>query len=266
MLVCGDAVGRAFAGTPPSTLGLMTSQSPVQSTRMPIEVWSDLLEGNRRFAAGKAIHPAQSPTAREDLIHGQAPEAAVLACADSRVPPELVFDAGLGELFDIRTAGEVLDDAVIASLEYAVEHLHVKVLAVLGHEGCGAVKAAVEGLDSLANDFDDCDCFAHSAEVVGEVADPDRADRVAAGHDDHLESLLARQDSPIVREVGESIRQARQADLDEAEDFERAHVARTIELIVDRSEPIRMALAEGRLAIAGARYLLTTGLVEVLSF
>lgn len=233
----------------------MTNQAPVQSSRVPGEVWADLLEGNRRFAAGHAIHPAQDAASRSGLVHGQAPEAAVLGCADSRVPPELVFDAGLGELFSIRTAGEVLDDAVIASLEYAVEHLHVKVLVVLGHEGCGAVKAAVDGVAELATRFDDCDCF-----DVPEGAARDEA------HADHLEAMLAAQDSPIVREVGASVAQAMDADLEDSADFERAHVARTIELLADGSEVIRLALAEGRLMIAGARYVMHDGLVEVLSF
>lgn len=217
--------------------------------------WSRLLQGNRRFAEGTAEHPWQDRETRERLLDGQHPDAAVLSCADSRVPPEIIFDQGLGDLFDIRTAGEVLDDAVIASLEYAVEHLGVSLIVVLGHEGCGAVKAAVDGVAELATRFDDCDCF--------DV--PEGAARADA-HADHLEALLAAQDSPIVREVGASVAQAMDADLEDAADFERTHVARTIELLVDGSEVIRLALAEGRLMIAGARYVMHDGLVEVLSF
>ena len=217
--------------------------------------WSRLLQGNRRFAEGAAEHPWQDRETRERLLDGQHPDAAVLSCSDSRVPPEIVFDQGLGDLFDIRTAGEVLDDAVVASLEYAVEHLGVSLIVVLGHEGCGAVKAAVDGVAELATRFDDCDCF-----EIPEGAARDEA------HADHLEALLAAQDSPIVREVGASVHAAMEADLEDAADFERAHVARTIELLVDGSETIRLALSEGRLMIAGARYVMRTGLVEVLSF
>ncbi|GAB4253358.1 MAG: carbonic anhydrase [Acidobacteriota bacterium] len=122
------------------------------------EVWSALLEGNRRFAAGK---PLRRDLLRERaaLVVGQAPAAAVLACSDSRVPPEYVFDAGLGELFVVRTAGHFLSDAALGSLEFAVHVLGVPLLVVLGHEGCGAVQAAVaaragrpvEGPPALAN-------------------------------------------------------------------------------------------------------------------
>ncbi|OZG61497.1 carbonate dehydratase [Bifidobacterium lemurum] len=219
--------------------------------------WSRMLQGNRRFAEGNPEHPWQDRITRDSLTHGQHPDAAVIACADSRVPPEIIFDQGLGDLFTVRTAGEVLDDAVIASLEYAIEQLHVSVLVVLGHEGCGAVKAAVDGIDALANEFDDCDCF-HATDAAAH-ADPEV-------HVAHLAAMLAAQDSPIIREVGQSVFEAQQADLETAEDFERAHVARTIELLVERSEVIQRALGEGQLMIAGARYLLTTGKVEVLSF
>lgn len=233
--------------------------------------WSRMLQGNRRFAEGNPEHPWQDRETRDGLIHGQHPDAAVIACADSRVPPEIIFDQGLGDLFTVRTAGEVLDGAVIASLEYAIEQLHVSVLVVLGHEGCGAVKAAIDGVDALANEFDDCDCF-HTTGVGADAGDGNASTDADAGFADpethvaHLAAMLAAQDSPIIREVGQSVFEAQQADLETAEDFERAHVARTIELLVERSEVIQRALGEGQLMIAGARYLLTTGKVEVLSF
>lgn len=238
-------------------------QEPFDTTENTANAaWSRLLQGNRRFAEGQAEHPWQDRESRERLTNGQHPDVAVLACADSRVPPEIVFDQGLGDMFTIRTAGQVIDDAVIASLEYAIEHLGVRLLVVLGHEGCGAVKAAVDGIAELADRFDDCDCF-DLPEGMGEA---EAAAAHARLHADHLEELLAEQDSPIVREVGASVHAAMDDDLDEAEDFERAHVARTIELLIDRSDVVRRALAEERMMIAGARYLLTTGLVEVLSF
>src|SRR3954469_10461628 len=97
-----------------------------------------LHDGNARFVSGASQHPNQTAEARQALVSGQAPFAALLSCVDSRVPPELVFDTGLGELFVARTAGQVIDEAVIGSLEYAVSALGVRLIMVLGHSGCGA--------------------------------------------------------------------------------------------------------------------------------
>lgn len=104
-----------------------------------------LLAGNQRFAAGQCRHPHADGVRRSEIGGGQHPVAAVLSCADSRVPPELVFDQGLGDLFVIRLAGNIPDDAAMGSLEYAAEHLGVQVAIVLGHKRCGAVEAAVKG-------------------------------------------------------------------------------------------------------------------------
>ena len=106
---------------------------------------AQLVEGNRRFVSGEVARPHQSAARRAELAKGQAPVAIVLTCSDSRVAPELYFDQGLGDLFVIRNAGNVLDDHVLGSIEYAVEHLHVPLLIVIGHEKCGAVSAAVGG-------------------------------------------------------------------------------------------------------------------------
>lgn len=108
------------------------------------EVWVHLLRGNQRFAAGAQLHPRSRPERREALLAGQAPTAAVLGCSDSRIPPELAFDQGIGDLFTVRTAGEVADDVVLGSLEFAVTALRVPLLVVLGHTSCGALRAAVE--------------------------------------------------------------------------------------------------------------------------
>ncbi|MBN1575188.1 MAG: carbonic anhydrase [Chitinispirillaceae bacterium] len=104
-----------------------------------------LLEGNRRFAGFLLTHPHQDHKRRKECAARQQPFAALLGCADSRVPPEVVFDCGIGDLFVVRTAGTVLDNAAIASLEYAVGHLHVPLLIVLGHTSCGALTAALTG-------------------------------------------------------------------------------------------------------------------------
>jgi carbonic anhydrase len=102
-----------------------------------------LIEGNRRFATGHPTHPHESQEWRESLTSGQHPYAVILGCSDSRVSPEVVFDEGLGELFVVREAGHVADDDTLGSIEYAVEHLHVPLIVVLGHQSCGAVAAAV---------------------------------------------------------------------------------------------------------------------------
>lgn len=109
-----------------------------------LEIWADLMIGNRRFVAGRGSERELIKT-RSILAAGQHPKVAILACADSRVPPELVFDKNLGELFVVRVAGNLADPAVVGSLEYAVEHLGVKVVVIMGHEKCGAVAAAASG-------------------------------------------------------------------------------------------------------------------------
>ena len=104
-----------------------------------------LLEGNQRYITGGALHPNQSFEHRLELAEGQKPIAAILTCADSRVSPEIIFDQGLGDLFVLRVAGNVINDLFVGSLEYAVEHLNVSLLMVLGHSECGAVDATVKG-------------------------------------------------------------------------------------------------------------------------
>jgi carbonic anhydrase len=103
------------------------------------------MAGNQRYVRDKEQHPDESFARRKELVGGQNPFAVILGCADSRVSPELLFDQGLGDLFVIRVAGNIIDDAVLGSIEYAVLHLGTKLIVVLGHEKCGAVSAAVEG-------------------------------------------------------------------------------------------------------------------------
>jgi carbonic anhydrase len=110
-----------------------------------------LLEGNQRFVAGKLEHPNQTPARRDEVAKGQHPFASVLACSDSRTPPEIIFDRGLGDIFTVRVAGNVADKVVIESLDYSVKHLGVRVVMVLGHRRCGAVIAAVDGHEGTAD-------------------------------------------------------------------------------------------------------------------
>ncbi|MEZ5425400.1 MAG: carbonic anhydrase [Pyrinomonadaceae bacterium] len=105
-------------------------------------IWTDLMKGNASFVKG-GHSTGNLVSARAELTKGQKPEVIVLGCADSRVPPELIFNKNLGELFVIRAAGNIADPISLGSIEYAVEHLHSKVLVILGHENCGAVGATV---------------------------------------------------------------------------------------------------------------------------
>ena len=235
--------------------------------------WSRLLAGNRRFAQGKMTHTWQDRETRESLIDSQRPDAAVLSCSDSRVPPESIFDAGLGDMFTVRTAGQIIDDSVLASLEYAVDKLHVSLLVILGHQHCGAIQAADQQLGVLASRVRHGDDSSETAQSLASVIDDIEAmDDAQAAQDaqnqleESLENLLPEAQSPIVRLVGPSVLQAYEAQLRDHADIERVHIAHTIEELVDRSQPIQQALADERLIIVGARYCMDTGLVEVLSF
>ena len=112
--------------------------------RTPQEALGLLKAGNDRFARNASSPVSLSVNRRRELADAQHPIAIVLSCADSRVPPEFVFNVGLGDLFVVRTAGEVIDRSILATIEYGAEHLNIPLLVVMGHESCGAVKAAVE--------------------------------------------------------------------------------------------------------------------------
>ena len=111
-----------------------------------------LKQGNQRFADGKPKHMHTSRERRESLVSGQDPCAVILSCADSRVPTELVFDQGLGDLFVIRNAGNVMVEDVMGSVEYAALHLQTQLVVIMGHEGCGAVTAALKSREERAKE------------------------------------------------------------------------------------------------------------------
>jgi carbonic anhydrase len=112
----------------------------------PDSVISWLKQGNREFVHGQFNVRGIDSSLRIEISSGQTPKAVILACSDSRVAPELIFDKGLGDLFVIRVAGNISDDAVVGSIEYAVEHLHTSLVVVMGHKNCGAIAAAVADL------------------------------------------------------------------------------------------------------------------------
>jgi carbonic anhydrase len=140
-----------------SALAVFATASEETSDISAEQALQKLMEGNARFASGNITHPDQSADRRTELVLGQHPFAVVVGCSDSRVPPEVVFDQGLGDIFVVRTAGEVMDNVTLASIEYAVEHLNVPLVVVLGHDSCGAVIAVIKGgevpghLGSLVN-------------------------------------------------------------------------------------------------------------------
>jgi carbonic anhydrase len=127
------------------SLAVLTTASEDKPAITAQQALQKLAEGNARFVQEKATHPHQSAERRAEVIPGQNPFAVILGCSDSRIPPEIIFDQGIGDLFVVRTAGQVVDDVALGSIEYAVEHLGVPLVVVLGHDKCGAINATIAG-------------------------------------------------------------------------------------------------------------------------
>lgn len=189
-----------------------------------MSAWKALKEGNERFVAGEPIHPSQDVARRAALANGQKPTAAVFGCGDSRVAAELIFDQGLGDMFVVRTAGHVVDSAVLGSLEFAVAVLNVPLIVVLGHDSCGAVKATLAALDG-------------GAVPGGYLRD-------------------------IVERVTPSILLGRRDGLSAVDEFEARHVNETVSMLASRSTVIANGIAAGSLAVVGATYHLADGRVS----
>ncbi|WP_093607013.1 carbonic anhydrase [Streptomyces indicus] len=172
---------RAFLGLGVAAVPLAAqvpaprAADPDRPPRTAAEALRRLREGNARYAEAHARHPHESRRWRRAVAVAQHPFAVVLGCIDSRVPPELVFDQGLGDLLVIRTAGHVLDEAVLGSVQYGVAELGVPLVVVLGHERCGAVGAAV------AHVRDGGHTGGHLTRVVDGIAPAARATRFRAG-------------------------------------------------------------------------------------
>ena len=130
------------------------------------EALEKLTQGNERFIKNRFKHPRLSKKRKKEMLQGQHPFVIILSCSDSRVPPELIFDQGLGDIFEIRNAGNVLNEHVIGSIEYAVMHCGVKLVVIMGHQDCGAVAATLSGIsetkyiqaleDSIKPAIEDC--------------------------------------------------------------------------------------------------------------
>src|SRR3972149_2990070 len=134
-------------GLTPISQATPTQETPITNADQALQ---RLKEGNQRYVSMKPIHPNLSIERRTEVAKGQKPFAIIFECVDSRVPPELVFDRGLGDLFVIRTAGQALDNAGLGSIEFGVEELNIPLVMVLGHEKCGAVAATIEVLEKKA--------------------------------------------------------------------------------------------------------------------
>ena len=138
------AIAAILLSFPSGTLAKDPEHADAAPKVAPTEALARLKAGNQRFVASKLEHPRQTAKRRTELATTQHPFAVVLGCADSRTSPEVVFDQGLGDLFVIRVAGNVLNDETVGSIEYAVDHLGAQLIVVLGHERCGAIQAARE--------------------------------------------------------------------------------------------------------------------------
>ncbi|TGD86114.1 carbonic anhydrase [Mycolicibacterium sp. CH28] len=191
----------------------------------PVSAWKALKEGNERFVAGRPEHPSQSIEYRASLAEEQRPTAVVFGCADSRVAAEIIFDQGLGDMFVVRTAGHVIDSAVLGSVEYAVSILNVPLIAVLGHDSCGAVKATLSALED-------------GVLPGGYVRD-------------------------VVERVTPSILVGRREGLTRVDEFEARHVIETGTQLLARSTAIAERVASGSLAIVGLTYHLADGKVAL---
>ena len=196
----------------------------------PAQVWADMERGNERFVAGEPLHPRQDVERREELAAAQHPTAALFGCSDSRLAAEIIFDKGLGDLFVIRNAGQVISDSVVGSIEYAVAVLQVPLIIVLGHDECGAVRAAI---------------------------DSEQPDAVALPP--HIAHLIAPIRPAVRRVVAAASLGA--SDLPDASEVGREHLRDTVGELLESSELISAAVAAGTLGIVGANYRLAEGRV-----
>jgi carbonic anhydrase len=203
---------------PQSTTG---AEAPVAN---PDQALQRLMEGNQRYVANRTLPLNESESRRTEVAQGQHPFATIFSCVDSRVPPELVFDRGLGDLFVIRTAGHVTDKAVLGSLEFAVAELHIPLMMVLGHEKCGAVKATIEAVEKNAHAEADIDW--------------------------------------LVEGIRPAVEKTRGASGDALDNAVKANIELTVQRL--KASPILSeAIEAGQLKIVGARYDLDTGSVEM---
>jgi len=192
----------------------------------PAQAWERMVQGNRRFVSDQNSEIFQDSTKRAALTDGQHPFALVFGCSDSRVAAEIIFDQGLGQLFVVRTAGHVVDSSVLGSIEFGVQILGIPLVVVLGHDSCGAVKAAMDSVSS--GDLPG----GYIRDIVERVLPSNVA--VGAGESDATPESVGAE-----------------------------HVLQTSKLIHARSRIVNDAINDGRLAIVGTTYRLADGAVGV---
>jgi carbonic anhydrase len=208
--------------------------TPTPETELPAKAWAQMLRGNKNFVSGAPVHPRQDVERRTQLALAQAPMAALFGCSDSRLAAEIIFDMGIGDLFVVRNAGQIISESVVGSLEYAVGVLHVPLIVVLGHDECGAVLAAI---DSQGPD--------------------------AVPLPPHITTLIAKI-VPAVRRVGAAWAGASESGPIDPSSIDahvvgREHLRDTIAELLESSELISDAIAAGTLAVVGANYRLLEG-------
>lgn len=214
-------------------LDLIQPKPAVAATLSADAVLKQLMAGNQRFTAGQSISPDHGIERIQSLAQSQAPVAVILGCADSRVPPELIFDQGLGSLFTIRVAGNIADDASLGSIEYAVESLNVKLVMVLGHERCGAVTAA---LNVLTN----------GTHLPG-----------------HLESIT-KAIEPAIAAHQASTQAKQQYSNDLLDQSVRANIRAVVQILATSQPVLAQHVEQKTLKIVGGYYDLNSGAVEVM--
>ncbi|WP_347110324.1 carbonic anhydrase [Paenarthrobacter sp. S56] len=193
----------------------------------PALAWQRLREGNERFVSGESRHPNQDASRRSSLLEGQNPFAVIFGCADSRLAAEIIFDLGLGDAFVVRTAGQVIDDAVLGSLEYSISELKVPLIAILGHDSCGAVTATKGAVET------------------GEMPPGFIRD--------------------LVERITPSVLTAKRNGQEDVNDMVVEHVKQTAERLADSSRVISDAIEEGRVAVIGLSYKLGEGQAALVS-
>ena len=210
----------------------MSEQPTTERPTTPADTWRELRRGNERFIAGQPQHPRQDVDHRTSLAHAQRPLVAIFGCSDSRLSAEIIFDVGLGDAFVVRNAGQVISDSVLGSLEYAVSVLGVPLILVLGHDQCGAVRAAIDSQGP-----EPAPLPPHITTIVDRIVPAVR--RVAGADDGPID--------PAAVDAGY---------------VGREHLRDTVAELLDNSEVISDAIAAGTLAIVGANYRLFEGRAE----
>ena len=196
------------------------------AARTPSTAWQEMLRGNERFVAGEPQHPRQDVERRTQVAPKQTPDAALFGCSDSRLAAEIIFDKGLGDLFVVRNAGQIISDSVIGSLEYAVTVLEVPLIVVLGHDECGAVRAAIDSQGTNAPTLPP-----------------------------HIDTLVSKI-IPAVKRVSAA---GEPGGVIDSQIVGREHLRDTISELLESSELISDAIAAGTLAVVGANYRLLEG-------